>query len=170
MKFEDVKVGEVIQWSDNYKGQDYTCIVAFKNVTTGKVLIYRIIDDRNMYPSYRYFGSPIEVPASELKETSWRPNRVLDKFKFTVNNMEEKNTYESLGFTFDRWQNEPAPTSFPFYYSENENSSKHLYTKEEYDDILLPQYKLENSQMVLDDSYAIAKFGASLLKMTDVEK
>ncbi|CAL1778038.1 hypothetical protein BRC2024_ULFKEANI_CDS_0217 [Acinetobacter phage vB_AbaM_Konradin-v2] len=170
MKFEDVKVGEVVQWGDNYKGRDYACIVAFKNVTTGKVLIYRIVDDRNMYPSYRYFDLPVEVPASELKENSWRLNRVLDKFKFIVNNKEEKAIYESLGFTFDNWHLEPAPSSFPFYYSENENIGKHLYTKEEYDNILLPQYKLENSQMVLDDSYAIAKFGASLSKMSDVEK
>lgn len=171
MKFEDIKVGDVVRWGDNYKGHDYSCIVAFKNITTGKVLIYRILDDRNMYPQYRYFGFPVEVAASELTSNeNSQKHRIFEKFKFVVNNKEEKTIYESLGFIFDNWHLEPAPTSFPFYYSQNANSGKHLYTKEEYDDILLPQYKLENSQMVLDDNYTVIKYGASLLKMIDVEK
>ncbi|CAL1777262.1 hypothetical protein BRC2024_PQPTKSFJ_CDS_0042 [Tegunavirus sp. BRC001] len=171
MKFEDVKVGQVVNWYNNYEGTNFKNIVAFKNSTTGKILVYRIMQENNSPSRYTYLGAPIELFPSELSlDSQPDPRKVFQYFKFIVNDHQEKTIYETLGYNFDNIHNQPVPNEFPFYYAQVYDTWNYFYTKEEYDNILLPQFKLDGTNLVLDYDYGYVKCGTTLLKLSDVEK
>lgn len=166
MKFEDVKVGQPVKFYINTLGRESIFIVAFKNPTTGKIVLLQITQERNhgqtpsmdkpftpplLYQTY-YLTNPIEVYASELIDQI----RFDCPVKFIVNNKVEFDFYKSKGYYIDE------PSQYPCYFG---GSLPRIITKAQYESSLDLPITINDNTIVLDQ-YAPGriKIGTDFIK------